>query len=254
LTLVSAPAGFGKTTILTDWLQQAPAAGGGVAWLSLDAGDNEPGSFWAYIMAALGSAVPGIGTETLSELLASTPAPSEQVLTTLVNELAAIPDEVWLVLDDYHLISDHEVTRGMAFLLEHLPPTVHVVLSTRADPDLPLARWRARGELVELRAADLRFTADETAAFLTEAIGHDLAAEDVELLEQRTEGWIAALQLAALSLKGRSDVTGFITRFAGDDRYIVDYLMEEVLAQQPERLRTSWKRCWRNNRSGCASS
>jgi LuxR family maltose regulon positive regulatory protein len=171
------------------------------------------------------------------ELLASTPAPTEPVLTTLLNELAAAPDEVWLVLDDYHLVGDREVGQGMTFLLEHLPPNIHVVLCTRADPDLPLARWRARGELVEIRAADLRFTSEETAAYLAEAIGHELAAADVEVLEYRTEGWIAALQLAALSLRGRSEVSGFITRFAGDDRYIVDYLIEEVLAHLPTDVR-----------------
>jgi LuxR family maltose regulon positive regulatory protein len=235
LTLVSAPAGFGKTTLLATWLHQAPAAGRCIAWLSLDAADNEPTSFWTYVVSALNGAVPGRGT--LLELLESTPVPTELALTTLLNDLAAAPDEVWLVLDDYHLIGDHEVGRGIVFLLEHLPPNVHVVLSTRADPDLPLARWRARGELVEIRAADLRFTSEETAAYLTEAIGQELAAEDVEALEERTEGWIAALQLAALSLRGRSDVSGFITRFAGDDRYIVDYLIEEVLAQLPDAVR-----------------
>ena len=155
--------------------------------------------------------------------------PTELLLTTLVNELAAAPGEVWLVLDDYHLVDNHEIGDGMAFLLEHLPPHVHVVISTRADPDLPLARWRVRGELVEIRAADLRFTSDEATAYLNEVTGLDLAAEDVAALEERTEGWIAALQLAALSIQGREDVSGFIARFAGNDRYIVDYLVEEVL-------------------------
>ena len=159
------------------------------------------------------------------------------MLTTLLNELAAAPGEVWLVLDDYHLVDNHEVDQGLTFLLEHLPPHVHVVLSTRADPDLPLARWRARSELVEIRAADLRFTSDEAAAYLNEATGLRLAARDVEALEERTEGWIAALQLAALSLRGRDDVSGFIARFAGNDRYIVDYLVEEVLQHQPEPVR-----------------
>jgi LuxR family maltose regulon positive regulatory protein len=171
------------------------------------------------------------------ELLASSPAPTELVLTTLLNELAAAPDEVWLVLDDYHLIDDHEVKEGVAFLLEHLPAQVHVMVSTRADPDLPLARWRVRGELVEIRAADLRFTSDEANAYLNVATGLDLAAEDVAVLEERTEGWIAALQLAALSLQGREDVSSFIARFAGDDRYIVDYLIEEVLRHQPDAVR-----------------
>ena len=165
------------------------------------------------------------------------PLPTDLVLTTLLNELAAAPGEVWLVLDDYHLADSHDVRDGMTLLLEHLPPHVHVVLSTRADPDLPLARWRVRGELVEIRAADLRFTSHEAAMYLNEAAGLHLAAEDVEVLEGRTEGWIAALQLAALSIQGREDVSSFIARFAGNDRYIVDYLVEEVLAHQPEPVR-----------------
>lgn len=236
LTLISAPAGFGKTTILAAWLNQTPPESRRVAWLSLDAWDNEPASFWTYLVTAVKDAGPGAGAEALEALASS--APTELMLTTLLNELAATPDDVWLVLDDYHLVDNHEISRGMAFMLEHLPPNVHAVLSTRADPDLPLPRWRARGELVEIRAADLRFTSAETTAYLTEALGHELAADDVEVLEDRTEGWIAALQLAALSLQGRQDVSGFITRFAGDDRYIVDYLTEEVLAQQPDTVRT----------------
>ncbi len=236
LTLVSAPAGFGKTTVLATWLHEASAAGRCVAWLSLDAADNDPTSFWTYVVTALQGAVPGVGASAL-ELLASSPAPTELALTTLLNELAAAPEEVWLVLDDYHLVDDHEVNDGVAFLLEHLPAQVHVMVSTRADPDLPLARWRVRGELVEIRAADLRFTSDEATAYLNVATALDLAAEDVAVLEERTEGWIAALQLAALSLQGREDVSSFIARFAGDDRYIVDYLIEEVLQHQPDAVR-----------------
>ena len=163
--------------------------------------------------------------------------PTDLVLTTLLNDLAATPGEVWLVLDDYHLVDKTEIGQGMIFLLDHLPSHVHVVLSTRADPDLQLARWRARNELVEIRAADLRFTSDETASYLNEASGLCLAAKDVETLEERTEGWIAALQLAALSIRGRDDASSFIARFAGNDRYIVDYLVEEVLQHQPEPVR-----------------
>jgi LuxR family maltose regulon positive regulatory protein len=237
LTLVSAPAGFGKTTVLAAWLHEASAEGRCVAWLSLDAADNEPASFWTYVVTALQCAVPGVGASAL-ELLAFSPAPTELVLTTLLNELAAAPGEVWLVLDDYHLVDNHEVNEGVAFLLEHLPAQVHVVVSTRADPDLPLARWRVRGELVEIRAADLRFTSDEANAYLNVVTGLDLAAEDIAVLEERTEGWIAALQLAALSLQGREDVSGFIARFAGDDRYIVDYLIEEVLRHQADAVRS----------------
>ena len=207
-----------------------------VAWLSLDASDNEPASFWTYVVSALQGAVPGVGSSAL-ELHRLLAVPTDLVLTTLLNELAAAPGEVWLVLDDYHLVDSTDIGHGMTFLLDHLPPHVHVVLSTRADPDLPLARWRARGELVEIRAADLRFTPDEAASYLNEATGLRLAASDVEALEERTEGWIAALQLAALSIQGRDDASGFIARFAGNDRYIVDYLVEEVLQHQPEPVR-----------------
>jgi LuxR family maltose regulon positive regulatory protein len=181
LTLVSAPAGFGKTTLLAEWLAEAPGEDRSVAWLSLDPSDNEPASFWTGVVTALQTAVPGVGSTAL-ELIASSPLPTDRVLTTVLNELAAAPGEVWLVLDDYHLVDSHDVRDGMAFLLEHLPPHVHVVISTRADPDLPLSRWRVRGELVEIRAADLRFTSDETATYLNHATGLHLAARDVEVL------------------------------------------------------------------------
>ena len=234
LTLVSAPAGFGKTTLLAAWLGERENRR--VAWVSLDPADSEPASFWTYVVTALHTVVPGVGAGAPA-LLASSPVPTELVLTMVVNELVAAPGEVWLVLDDYHLVDNHDVDGGMAFLLEHLPRHVHVVISTRADPDLPLARWRVRGELVEIRAAELRFTSDEAVAYLNEVAGLGLAAEDVAALEERTEGWIAALQLAALSLRGRADVGGFIDRFAGNDRYIVDYLAEEVLSQQSDAVR-----------------
>ncbi|WP_427131233.1 LuxR C-terminal-related transcriptional regulator [Pseudarthrobacter sp. S9] len=233
---MSAPAGFGKTTLLAEWLGETSGEDRCVAWLSLDPADNEPASFWTYVVTALQTAVPGVGSTAL-ELIASSPLPTELVLATVLNELAAAPNGVWLVLDDYHLVDSHDVGDGMVFLLEHLPPHVHVVISTRADPDLPLSRWRVRGELVEIRAAELRFTSEEAAAYLNEVVGLDLVAEEVAALEERTEGWIAALQLAALSLQGRDDVAGFIARFAGNDRYIVDYLVEEVLQHQPDRVR-----------------
>ncbi|MEI8333681.1 MAG: AAA family ATPase, partial [Chloroflexota bacterium] len=233
LTLISAPAGFGKTTLLAEWLAVAPAAERSVAWLSLDQADNQPVSFWTYLVAALQTVAPGIGTRALSLLQEPQPPPIETVLATLLNELSAVPNDVVLVLDDYHVIDAHDVQDGMAFLLEHLPPRTHLVITTRADPALPLARLRARGELVEIRAADLRFTPAEAAAYLNDAMGLDLSASDVAALEGRTEGWIAALQLAALSMQGRDDVAGFIAGFAGDDRYIVDYLVEEVLQRQP---------------------
>lgn len=236
LTLVSAPAGFGKTTLLAEWLGATSGAVRHVAWLSLDPADNDPASFWTGVVTALQSAVPGVGSAAL-ELIVCTPLPTEVMLTSVLNDLAAAPEDVWLVLDDYHLVDSNQVRNGMVFLLEHLPPHVHVVISTRADPDLPLSRWRVGGDLVEIRAAELRFTSEEAAAYLNEVAGLDLAADDVAALEQRTEGWIAALQLAALSIQGRDDAAGFIARFAGNDRYIVDYLVEEVLQHRPEPVR-----------------
>jgi LuxR family maltose regulon positive regulatory protein len=236
LTLVSAPAGFGKTTLLAGWLEESAREDQSVAWVSLGPEDSEPASFWTYVVTALDAAVAGAGLKAL-ELLASSPTPTELVLTSVVNELAETSHAVWLVLDDYHLVDSHEVGQGLAFLLDHLPAHVHVVISTRADPDLPLSRWRVRGELLEIRAAELRFTSDEATAYLEAAMGLDLSPEDIAVLEERTEGWIAALQLAALSLKGREDASGFIARFAGDDRYIVDYLVEEVLRHQPDPVR-----------------
>ncbi len=236
LILVSAPAGFGKTTLLAEWLDETAGDDRCVAWLSLDPADNEPASFWTYVVTALQTAVPGLGSGAL-ELIASTPLPTELVLSTALNELAATPKSVWLVLDDYHVVDSHDVRDGMIFLLEHLPPHVHVVISTRADPDLPLSRWRVRREMTEIRSSDLRFTVEEATAYLNEVAGLDLAAEDVTALERRTEGWAAALQLAALSLQGREDVSAFIARFTGDDRYIVDYLVEEVLRHQSAAVR-----------------
>jgi LuxR family transcriptional regulator, maltose regulon positive regulatory protein len=239
LTLVSAPAGFGKTTLLTEWLAEeptGPAGGRQVAWLSLDRADNDPASFWTYVIAALRTAAAGAGESALSLLQASSPPPIETVLTVLLNELGTIAADIVLVLDDYHVIDAPEVQGGMAFLLDHLPAGLHVVIASRADPALPLARLRARGELVEARAAELRFTPDEAAAYLNEMMGLELTSQDVAALEARTEGWIAALQLAALSMLGRDDVAGFIAGFAGDDRYVVDYLAEEVLQRQPDRV------------------
>jgi LuxR family maltose regulon positive regulatory protein len=237
LTLVSAPPGFGKTTLLAAWLDADAAAERPVAWVSLEESERQPGSFWTYVVTALDAAAPGVGASALPLLQTASP-PIETVLATVVNELGALPEGLDLVLDDYHLADGPAIAADMTFLLEHLPPHVHLVISTRADPTLPLARLRARGELVEVRAADLRFTLDEVAAYLNEVIGLDLDAADIAALEGRTEGWIAALQLAALSLQGREDVAGFIAGFAGDDRYVVDYLVEEVLSRQPDSVRS----------------
>jgi LuxR family transcriptional regulator, maltose regulon positive regulatory protein len=238
LTLISAPAGFGKTMLLAEWLAAVPAGRPPVAWLSLDQADNQPMSFWPYLVSALQVIAPGVGEAAIALLRAPQPAPIETVLATLLNELGGLPSDVVLVLDDYHVIDAPDIHGGMAFLLDHLPRQVHLVIATRSDPALPLARLRARGELVEIRAADLRFTPDEAAAYLNGVMGLGLTGPDVTALEGRTEGWIAALQLAALSIQGRDDVAGFIAGFAGDDRYIVDYLVEEVLHRQPEDVRT----------------
>ena len=239
LMLVSAPAGFGKTTLIADWLAAGPSAPTdqrSAAWLSLDQGDNDPATFWAYVVAALGTVAPGVGASTVGLLQESQPPPIQTVLTTLLNDVGSIASDIVLVLDDYHVIDGRDVQDGMAFLLDHLPEQVHLVIVSRADPPLPLARLRARGELVETRAAELRFTPDEAAAYLNGMMGLRLTAQDVAALEGRTEGWIAALQLAALSMQGRDDVAGFIAGFAGDDRYVVDYLVEEVVQRQSDRV------------------
>ncbi len=242
LTLISAPAGFGKTTLLTAWLagngtEARPIrAGRSVAWLSLEESDAPPKIFWTYVITALQRALPGVGAGVLP-LLQSGGAPVETILATVVNELAGAPIDIDMVLDDYHLVDGPDLRAGMAFLLEHLPPQVHLVICTRTDPVLPLARLRARGQLVEVRAADLRFTSAETAAYFNDVVGLNLSAANIASLEGRTEGWIAALQLAALSVQGRDDVSGFIAGFAGDDRFIVDYLVEEVLDRQTAPVR-----------------
>ena len=231
LTLVSAPAGFGKTTLLSEWLARGGASEGSVAWLSIDQRDNDPAMFWRYVVEALRIVAPAVGGSALT-LLESSRAPTEAVLATLINDIDAVPDEISLVLDDYHLIDMPAIHDSVRFLLEHRPRQLRLVIAGRADPPLPVARLRSRGELVEIRAAQLRFTPDEAASYLTGAMGLNLTPADVDALDGRTEGWIAALQLAALSLRGRGDAAGFIAGFAGDDRYIVDYLVEEVVGRQ----------------------
>ena len=246
LTLVSAPAGFGKTTVLAEWLAATPAGERPAAWVSLDQSDNDPALFWAYLIAALQKVQSEVGKSALSLLHSPQPPPIESVLTTLINDINAIQDDpsagsghgFVLVLDDYHVIDAELVHDAVTFLLDHLPPQMHLIIASRSDPPLPLSRLRGRGELAELRASDLRFTPDEAAAFLNDVMGLSLSAGDVAALEARTEGWVAGLQLAALSMQGRDDVPGFITAFSGDDRYIVDYLVEEVLKRQPERVRS----------------
>jgi LuxR family maltose regulon positive regulatory protein len=231
LTLVSAPAGFGKTTLVSDWVA---GCGRPVAWLSLDEGDSEPSRFLTYLIAALQTVAPGIGDGLLAVLGSPQPPPPESTLTALLNELTTIPSDVVLVLDDYHVLDAQPVDDALAFLVAHLPPQVHLVIATREDPALPLARLRARGQLTELRGTDLRFTPDEAAAFLNQVMDLDLSTDEVGALEGRTEGWIAGLQLAAISLQGREDATGFIASFAGSHHFVLDYLVEEVLQRQSE--------------------
>jgi LuxR family maltose regulon positive regulatory protein len=252
LILVSAPPGFGKTTLLSEWVAhlRSDAAAGlsfreRVAWVSLDPGDNALPRFLAYLIAALQTIEAGVGAGVLGALqspgLADAPTPSaiEPLLTALLNELAALPEPVLLLLDDYHLIEAPAIHQAMTFLLDHLPPRICLVLATRADPPLPLSRLRSRGAVTELRQADLRFTPQEAAAFLNQTMGLGLRAEEVAALETRTEGWIAGLQLASLAMQGTpalqsggEEVAAFVKAFAGDDRYIVDYLVEEVLDRQ----------------------
>ena len=247
LSLISAPAGFGKTTLIADFglrisesNSQPPFDNRQLCWLSLDEGDNDPTRFLTYFIAALQTIEADIGEKALALLQSAQQPPVESILTTLLNDITAVPKQpaIILVLDDYHLIDNQAVDEALTFLIEHLPPQMHLVIATREDPALPLARLRARGQLTELRAADLRFTPGEAAAFLNQAMGLNLPAEEVAALEERTEGWIAGLQMAALSMRGREDIPGFIKVFAGDNRYIVDYLVEEVLSNQPRQTRT----------------
>jgi LuxR family maltose regulon positive regulatory protein len=235
LTLISAPAGFGKTTLVSEWVAdgERPAA-----WLSLDEGDNQSVRFLSYLIAALQTVEASVGKGALNALQSPQPPPAEAILTALINEIAAISDRTILVLDDYHLIEAQPIHDALTFLLEHLPPQMHLVIATREDPPLPLARLRAQGQLTELRAADLRFTPAEAAQFLNQAMGLDLAAGDITALETRTEGWIAGLQLAALSMQGYKDVASFIQSFTGSHHFVLDYLVEEVLHQQTESIQT----------------
>jgi LuxR family transcriptional regulator, maltose regulon positive regulatory protein len=236
LTLLSAPAGWGKTTLLAQW-----ALGAGederFGWLSLDPSDNDPVWFWMYVVAALQKVSPGVGTRAV-ELLAMGADPVQVVLPTLLNDLDTIASPMVLILDDYHLVVNRAVHEQMAFVIGRIPANLHLVVATRSDPMLPLARLRASGELAEMRSDDLRFGASEAHHLLNDVLGLDLADADIQLLHQRTEGWAAGLYLAALSLAGRADAPAFVRTFAGDNRHIVDYLMAEVIEGQPPELRS----------------
>ena len=233
LILLSGPAGFGKTTLLAEWLGSRRLT---ACWLSLDPSDNSPATFLSYLLAALRIALPHLGEELLSPLRSSQPPPWEAVLPVLLNELSSAPDGLILVLDDLHVITSPSINAAVAFLLDNLPPQIHLVIATRADPVVPLARLRSRGQLVEIRVEDLRFTAEEAAEFLNRTMGLSLSGEQVLALEERTEGWIAGLQMAALSMRGRKDFVAFIAAFTGSNRFVLDFLVEEVLAREPEEV------------------
>jgi len=252
LTLISAPAGFGKTTLVSEWIagpRHCPphspddltgkqVCGNSIAWLSLDEADNDPARFISYLVAALQTINPDIGEGLLAALQSPQPVHIETILTTLLNEISIISEHFVLILDDYHAIDSQSVDQSLGFLIEHQPPQMHLVITTREDPQLPLARYRARGQLNELRAADLRFTPGEAAEFLNAVTGLGLSVENIAALETRTEGWIAGLQLAAISMQGHKDAAGFIQSFTGSHRFVMDYLLEEVLQQQSKDIQT----------------
>ncbi|MDB4914671.1 MAG: regulatory protein LuxR [Gemmatimonadetes bacterium] len=237
LTLVSAPAGFGKTTLLTEWLAQRPDSDLPVGWVSLGRSENDPALFWAYVLRALQKVHPGVGESALSLLQTSRHSPTESALTSLINEISSIDRDVILILDDFHVIDAPPVHRGLTFLLDHMPATMHIIIASRSEPLLPLARLRARGQVSEIPAIEMRFRQHEVTEYLNTAMALGLSAADVSTLETRTEGWIAGLKLAALSLKNHGDVQKFIKGFSGDNRYIADYLIQEVLLAQPENIR-----------------
>jgi LuxR family maltose regulon positive regulatory protein len=239
LVLVSAPAGFGKTSLLVEWTSQAQLP---VAWLSLDAVDNDPHRFLNYVTATLNGVFPArdvpVCAATQEMLQSIQPLPLQTLMITLINELADMGESLAFVLDDYQFITGSEVNQGVAFLLEHMPANLHLIIATRVDPNLPLHRLRVRGQLVELRAADLRFNEQEAYAFLSQVMALNLSDHDIATLNSRTEGWIAGLQMAALSLEGVSNPATFIREFGGSHRYILEYLIEEVLERQPVRIQS----------------
>ncbi|HEX6305132.1 MAG TPA: LuxR C-terminal-related transcriptional regulator [Anaerolineales bacterium] len=239
LTLVSAPAGFGKSTIVSEWIQDR---GHPTAWLSLDKNDNDLSRFLIYLIAALQGIDPEIGVEVQSALEESRSPHIEILLTRLIGEIERLPDKSIIVLDDYHLISTQQIHDAINFLIEYLPPTVHLVMTGRADPPLPVSRLRVQGEVNEVRTSKLRFTKKEVATFLNDLMGFDLSSDGIAALEARTEGWIASLKLAALSMQGRDDWPEFITEFSGSHRYVIDYLVDEVMARQPEEVQTFLRR------------
>jgi LuxR family maltose regulon positive regulatory protein len=234
LTLISAPAGFGKTTLLVDWVHKKKIK---ATWLSLDKGDNDPVLFLTYIILGLQTLKAGTGNAALTMLQSPQPPAIESILINLINDVIHIPEHIAFILYDNHLVNDKQIHEMVAFLLENLPEQIHIIIATRSDPPILIARLRSQNQLTEVRATDLSFTADETANLFSKSLNLKLSAKEIHLLETRTEGWIAGLQLAALSLQGRKDPASFLQRFKGDNRYIADYLTEEILNRQPEHLR-----------------
>ena len=235
LTLISAPAGFGKTTLVSAWAANCEIP---VAWLSLDEGDKDLTHFLSYFITALQSKLADFETDALGILQTGQPPQVESILTHVLNDIAGLPNEFVLVLDDYHILDNQVIDHALTFLLNHMPPQMHLGITTREDPNLPLTTLRARGQLTEIRAADLRFTPSEAAEFLNQAMGLNLSSQDIEALERRTEGWIVGLQLAALSMRDHQDTSSFIKSFTGSHYFILDYLVEEVLNQQPEHIQS----------------
>ncbi len=235
LTLISAPAGFGKTTLVSEWVASCQRP---IAWLSLDEEDNDSIRFLTYFVTAIQTIAPSFGEGVLGTLQSSQPVLTESMLTVLLNEISTIQDDFVLILDDYHLIDATPVDHALTFLLEHMPAQMHLLITTREDPNIPLARLRARSQLTELRVADLRFTSPEATEFLNQVMGLNLSSENITALDRRTEGWIAGLQLAAISMQGHQDGSGFIQSFSGSHHFVLDYLVEEVLQQQSESIQT----------------
>ncbi len=233
LALIVASAGYGKTALVGEWIAQSPLK---VAWFSIDAGDNDSVRFWDYVIAAIQTVYPDIGEQTLTLLHEPQPLPVETILSTLINELSALPDLLTIVLDDYHVIELSAIHDGLTFLIEYMPSQIRLIMTTRTDPPLPLARMRVRSQLLELRSADLRFSPPQIATFFTDVMGLTLTTQEIKALDTRVEGWIAGLQLAGLALQGKTDTTAFIASFAGDHRYVLDYLGDEILDRQPEAI------------------
>ncbi|MBZ0298422.1 MAG: LuxR C-terminal-related transcriptional regulator [Anaerolineae bacterium] len=233
LALIVASAGYGKTALVSEWIAQSRPK---VAWFSIDSGDNDPVRFWDYVIAAIQTVYPDIGEQTLTLLHEPQPLPIETILSTLINELSALPELLTVVLDDYHVIDSPSIHEGLAFLVEHMPSQMRLIMTTRTDPPLPMARMRVRSQVLELRSADLRFSPPQIAAFFTDVMGLALNAEEVTALDTRVEGWIAGLQLAGLALQGKRDTAEFIASFAGDHRYVLDYLGDEILDRQPDAM------------------